>query len=69
MSDASDDERNPWRKSDGKPQSGPVEYIDRAHRRGRGSGGSLTWAQIGHSDDIVWWRPDLAGFGRRMGYR
>jgi len=46
-----------WRRNDGTPQFGRVEYRDRAMRTGTGNGGSMTWALLGHSDDIVAWRP------------
>lgn len=59
------DDQNPWRISDGTPRMGRVECIDRAGRRTEGNGGTMTWAQIGHSDDIVRWRPMLSLYGMR----
>lgn len=56
----------PWRDNDGTPQHGLVEYVDRAMRTGIKPGSSLSWKLIGHSDDVVRWRP--AAPGAMMGY-
>lgn len=46
-----------WRRSDGTPQTGRIEYEDRVGRRGTKDGSQITWPLIGHSDDVVYWRP------------
>lgn len=53
-----------WRTNDGTPQHGMVEYQDRAMRTGTAPGASLTWRLLGHSDDIVRWRPAGNEMGR-----
>lgn len=58
----------PWRANDGKPKTGFVEWRDRAFRTGFGSGATLTWGLLGHSDDIAYWRPATPGSMRSMGY-
>lgn len=59
----------PWRVNDGTPQRGLVEYVDRAMRTGIKDASSLSWPLIGHSDDVVRWRPAapaaMMGYARR----
>lgn len=43
-----------------------IEYVDRARRTGTKDGSSLSWQLIGHSDDVIRWRPAGGPFG--MGF-
>lgn len=45
-----------WRQNDGTPQTGRIEYRDRAHRLVVKNGSEIAWALLGHSDDVIVWR-------------